>query len=569
MTMKFKALALLTSVVLYGCGGGSESSQSGGLPTTPTTPTTPAPPPEPEAVSIDAVSISHADMDLIEMDSGFVVESGELRGETFSFSAQLNVDEESVSCFLDDKIMPKSGATYSIDIKPSYLTQVHTLSCARAEEEADVKALEVRAVKSDVEQLFQSFLADLPEYPLNNNNAEEIERSQLNFYYEINNLLSASRVYTQPSDFGIAPNDPVIDKIESYLINAAEMYFQPCFNYDFYEGAPASCRSEEKVDGYYLWRSPQTNREGVRTFHAKVEWRSAAGIAQGIKAILNKHVNNDEVCLVDDLPSRVRAQSLSCRAKNIRRMIKEQVLDKWDYALHVSDVVHYEAWIELIYDMYSSTQDIAHNYECTENCYSPPTVESIMDKLLSYVVDEGDHLNITCRPSTHAEQRCAWWFWELGKSNSNDLSHLALLMHVFELTGKNQVCSSDGENCFDRTKLIKTLKERTWVTDIEDSNGYLFPKFDIFLNGYCRDNFNNPDSELQDYCHDFWFTESRVNNSHRQLYGFVNWGAYDAELMDILLVAADTNRDGLINDDDILVKDYIAMLYLALNAPRQ
>ncbi|MCY7294462.1 hypothetical protein [Alteromonas sp. a30] len=561
MNKHFFKLSVLISLLISGCGGSGSSTSE--------TPNTPPPVPVESSPSvISNVIIGESEpTPLSEAESVIRYVNGEIDGTALNITLTLNSENENTRCTLNDSEMTLDENRMTGAFIPSYLNDIATLEC-KIDDEVNTVQLNIKSTRADVEDFFASYLQFIPDYPLNNVNADEIDRVQPNYYYEINNLISNTSIYSEPHLFNLEEDDPVLERVENYLINTAEWYFQPCFNYDFENGAPASCRSEEKVDGYYLWRSPQNNSELYRKNHAKVELRSAAGISQALKHILLKHPNNSEVCLVSDLPSQVRDQSISCRAKNIRRMIYEQVWLKLQTPIEELSVMHYIAWVELIVDLFEATKDIEHNYSCEENCLKTiPAISSQMDKLLEYAIPNGEYVNFTCRHPS-GSQACGWREYELGLTASNDLSHLAIPMHAFEKTGLEQICKTDGSSCLSRTAIIKTLKEKAWVTNIEGTEGFKFPKFDAFINGYCQENFNNPESRLKDYCYVFWYTEEKRNNSHRELFGFVNYGSYDRELMQILLLAADANRDGVIDNQDVLVKNYIPLLYRSLTNPK-
>lgn len=497
---------------------------------------------------------------------------GELSGQQFTLDIDIAQSTEMTYCTLNEQAMGRTETgLFQSQVKPTYLNEYYQLVCSDATN-SDLdginKVIKLSSTKMDLLNLFQLTLDRLPDYGVGRSNGENVRRRQRNYYYEINNLLTLAEIYSAPETFGIASDDPVINKIENYMIITSEFYFQPCFDYDFYNGDPASCRSLFKEDGYYLWRSPLNNTAAFRTSHYKVEWRSAAGVAQAIKAIMLKHEDDADLCLVNDLPTMVRDQGMACRAKNLRRMIATHVWEKWQDKIADTDVMHYVAWLELIVDMFNATAHIPHNYECDNDCYQQTTKNSLMGRMLDYVTIDAGYLNITCRPASENNQSCAWREFELGHANSNDLSHLAIPMYVFDKTGATQICQTNTETCFTREALLKTLKERTWAPSVEDSTAVNFPKFDMFLNGYCRDNFNNGSSPLQDYCQQYWVTETSLNNAHREIFGFVNFGSYDAELMTLLLQAADVNKDTVIDENDVLSRGYAAFLYRSLWQPR-
>ncbi len=368
------------------------------------------------------------------------------------------------------------------------------------------------ATVNEIGLLYDEFLSSLP---VRAGNAQKI-----NFYYEINSLINATRIYTNPLKFG----SPDIVEIENYLITLSEAYFKPCNGYDFYNDAPRNCRSPERVGKYYLWRSPLNNTEIIRIAHAKVEWRAVAGISQAVIALLRSNDPN-----------------IRKRAQKVKELIYKEVWIKWHdieyiesiglssaYAIQNASVLHYLSWIELIVDL------LKDEYPVT----------SVIEKMKDYVV-EGEFINFRCRPVDSDNQSCRWRGYQLGDSKSNDLSHLAIPVYVFERQGLYVA------------EMIKTLKEKTW----SQLDGFNYPKFDMFFNGHCKDNYDNSEDGLYKYCNTYWFTEEKSNNSHRQLFGFVELGKYDIDLAKIYIQAADTNNDGTIDSSDILVKDYVVNLY--------
>lgn len=498
-------------------------------------------------------------------------ELGEITHDTFILDVEVESATESTRCRLNNAPMGRaSGTHFQSRVQPAYLRQSYLFSCtdsASGEINAIRKVLSLVSTKDDLAALFHRTLELTPDYGATQSNAVNARRHQRNYYYEINNLLNLAAIYTSPEDYTLAPDDPVLQKIESYLIVTSEYYFQPCYEYDFYNDEPRSCRSEFKQDGFYLWRSPLNDTPRFRTSHYKIEWRSAAGVAQAVKAILLKHADDNAECVVSDFPTTIREQSVACRAKNLRRMIEEQVWRKWQNEINTTDVMHYVAWLELIVDMFNSTAHIGHDYGCTSNCYLPGSKSSLMDRMLDYVTINDGYLNISCRLPGGVTQSCVWRDYDFGLSGSNDLSHLAIPVFVFYESGEAEICQTDGGSCFRRDAFIRTLKERTWSPEPTDSAAVNFPKFDMFLNGYCGVNVNNPDSGLQDYCQEYWLKETVLNNAHRELYGFVNFGAYDAELLLMLLQAADVNKDSVIDTSDVLARGYAAFLYRAIQQP--
>lgn len=580
--MNFANLIKLSLITLCisGCGGGSDSisTQQPTIPPVTEPPITPTAPEAPEAPGIpqepDTLKIEQIDVTGEETETQFfngtkavIVDYGELDGRQLNI--RMTVNDETVSaCFINAQQMTRNNRQFQADFTPTYLTENLEISCDKDSEILTLSQVTIHSTKNDLQALFEEKLTWFSQFELNNINVEELPRPKTNYYYEINNLISVAAMLMQPEEFGLSEeNDAeMLQNIENYIINRAEFYFHPCPDYDFENGPRASCRSAEKVDGFYAWRSPMSEVPRYRVNHAKVEWRSVAGISQGIKAILLKYEDHSESCLISDLPGTIREQHVACRAKNIRRMIKEQMLDKWAEEITVSPIAHYLAWLELSFDMFDTTSHIEHHYECTNDCYEPPVITpkaERIDRMLEFVSVEDGYFNITCTPRG-SSRICKYWTWDFAKTGSNDLNHASVFIHALESYLGEQVCRSDGSLCLEREPVIKTLTEKTWVSGERFESGLGFPKFDQFINGYCKENIDNSESSLQDYCHQFWFTEEIRNNAHRQLFGYVNFAPYNRELMQMFIIAADANKDGVISDDDVLTRDYVAWLYRAI-----
>jgi len=120
--------------------------------------------------------------------------------------------------------------------------------------------------------------------------------------------------------------------------------------------------------------------------------------------------------------------------------------------------------------------------------------------------------------------------------------------------------------CIDLSKLATTMDQQAWVNWIEnDGTAVGFPKFDMFVNGYCSDAYTDPDNTLFEFCNTYWLTESGGWNAHRKLFGYVNLGKYNRRLMIKLVQAADHNHDGELDlDHDGPLYAYIVYLYKAL-----
>lgn len=503
-----------------------------------------------------------------------------------TFELQFNNNFDSLNCSIQGQNMQVQEGLWSASLLPAYFRESLTLTChTQSGRSLLTRQLQLQAQDPQLVQQRDNFFLYMPRYTLNNNNATDFAYPELSYYYELHRLIMMSRAYQDPQAFGLTMGTVEYARVENYLVNVGESYFQPCAGYDFNNGDPRQCRSENRIGKYYRWRS-FNGAPRWRSSHPKVEWRSAAGIAQAVKAILLQHPNSDEVCDVSDRPAEVRAQSLSCRAKNIRRLLYHEVWLKWQdlnyvandlafdnaivHTLQGTDVAHYVSWLQLIVDMFEATAHIPHNANCTQNCgFAVPA--SQLDNMLQYAEALPNGLvNLHCRRDRRSS--CAWRTYEFAQTRSNDLSHLAVYVSVIAAKGQDQVCSAQRPSlCLSTSNLITTLKEKAWVDDIaNDGLAKEFPKFDPFLNGYCREHYQDVNDPLYSFCQDHWLTESVRSNFHRSLFGYADLARYDRELAIMLRTAADTNQDGKLTPrGDILMRDYAIALYFSLRNPTQ
>lgn len=364
----------------------------------------------------------------------------------------------------------------------------------------------------DIAVLLDKFIRDF-DWKLEN-------QDKINFYYEASKLLQASRLYLDSEKYQLSVID--LKKIETYLLTVSEAYFTTCKNYDFNSGPKSSCRSPETTLGYYMWRSPLNEIEPYRFAHAKVEWLSAAGISGAVAALIQKANGSAQV-----------------RAENLKAKILKHVWHKWndeafisymnlpdDFLMSNSRVIHYIAWQGMIANLLFDDQ----------------IDDQIFERLNLFVKPLGDgrYINFLCS----LEDNCRWREYDLIDSKSNDLSHLSYpLAYFFE------------KEAYEK-KIIATLNDVTFANFDKET----FPKFDMFFNGYCIENYMNVSSSLYEYCNLYWFEENLTNRSHRQLFGLARYGTKNLALGMKLLEVADTNKDGALTDEDELILDFVVDL---------
>ncbi|MEC9374994.1 MAG: hypothetical protein VYA80_01325, partial [Pseudomonadota bacterium] len=235
-----------------------------------------------------------------------------------------------------------------------------------------------------------------------------------------------------------------------------------------------------------------------------------------------------------------------------------------EFAISTTLSPHYIAWTEYMVDLFQQTSQIAAHFDCVD-CADAINFNSRRDFLHEYFYRYGDNDQYVGHLSQHptlGETR----FWEgynFSLTDSNDLSHSNTTIHLLSMNGETESCNTDESICIDFSSLAKTLDEKTWSGDIiNDGYARNFPKFDVFLNGYCKQAVTIATDPLYEFCNSFWLTEAESWLPHRRLIGYVNMGAFNRNLMLKLRQSADNNQDGLLDitlDKQLLT--YIVFLY--------
>jgi len=497
-----------------------------------------------------------------------------------SLNAAMTLKEpaSNIKCQLGDiPLQTEDNKNFTATFQAAYFQENISLECKAQDATVLFKKIILNASDNEVQKELDIYFKYFPKYDLNNFNVEQVDLRKVNFYYEMHRIISAANIYTSPSDFNIDVGDDTYQIIENYLINVSETYFQPCNGYDFENGEPSSCRSEEKYGGYYLWRSPLNNTPTWRKTHPKVEWRSVAGISVAIKALLTRHQSDSSECWVSDIPSQVRAQSIACRAKNIRRLIYSEVYEKWNDYIYVTKtlnldessvidrvkVLHYYSWIELIIDMLNSTQEIQLSGNCSIYQCDYPTLKSYQSKMLDFMTEENGHTNMLC---TINNSSCVWREYDFAHSNSIDISHINILLYWMDSTNSALFCNDDNSKCISLSNLVKTLKTKAWAENSGDLAGSKnFPKFDVFLNGHCKSAIQDTSAHLNEFCLEHWAYENVKSNFHLALFGVMGYGKYDRDLMIKIRRAVDVNKDGHLDGSDILMRDNLILMTRAMS----
>jgi hypothetical protein len=478
-----------------------------------------------------------------------------------------------------------SNTLYTAVIQAAYFKEQVSIECSL--DHVVLMDHEVSIFASDpiLEIFFQEFLENKNYVSVSDDPMSEDPYSgyrKTNYYSDINRLISLAELYQNAVLYGLEFD--ILQKIEQDLINTSEAFFEPCIKYDLNGEAAAQCRSVSREGPYYIWRSP-TLKDRVKLNHAKVEWRAAAGVAQAIKALLlNNPPSQREICPSSNEPSVIKNASLACRALNVRRLLYEEVWIKWNDSDWISSVgvasnlsisttvvPHYIAWIEYIVDLFVQTVHIDADYECGE-CVSELDFESRRDFLFDYFFTYGDNNEYVGHYSEHPELGIPriWEGYDFSVTNSTDISHSNTTIHLLSMYGETEACDSEGITCLNFPALARTMDEKAWEGSIQNdgfANG--FPKFGVFINGYCSTAYENPEDSLYEFCNDYWVTESERWLPHRRLIGFVNLGRHNRDLMIKIRQASDNNRDGLLNNSyDVNVNSYLVFLYKALlNSP--
>ena len=525
-------------------------------------------------VSIDGEyfgTFSENDTLLIDPEPGLVVAESWI-----TLSILISDNKEDVVCELAGARMNREDEDrFQIDFQPAYFVEELPLTCLWRE--TALVDLAVTVVSADEE--LDAFLANryIPvqddDYPGDPYSGWR----QTNYYSSIYRFIEYAEVYQNPGIYGVDNDSEFYRKIERFLINGAEAFFEPCVDYDIFTAEESrQCRSTDRVGKYYLWRSP--NISDVAIIHAKAEIRGAAGVAQAIKGILLRHAHESpRVCETSDNPADLRESSLYCRALNVRRLLFREIWTKWtdqvwiletegvsqSNSIQGTPVPHYIAWAETILDLFRQTEDIEHwTTEATEERYTP---ESRTDFLLGlFHTDEDGYTVMSC---SHPDmpRECGWLDYDLALAGGVEIGHQDITVHLLTQYGERFACPTIAGDCVDMMELARTLNERTWSGEIPALDGAVnFPKFDMFLDGYCRAHYQDEVDPLFELCLSTWVQEATGWRPHRALTGWVNLGVYDRDLMIRLRKSVDENSDGVLTDDDTRLRNFATFLIKAM-----
>ena len=476
-------------------------------------------------------------------------------------------------------LSPGAGARLVTELRAAYLHEELDLTCQAPGSDGLHQSVIIESRDPQLEAALDYFLTKLVRRDNDLVPEDPYSGYRVNSYYsEFQRLVMAAEVYDDPELFGVDPQSEPYRAIEAYLLNSSESFFQPCVHYDFDTGPTSQCRSPARVGKYYRWRSPLNEGDPIGSAHAMAEWRAAAGIAQAIKAILLAHAANDRRgCPVSDEPSRIRDASVVCRALNIRRLLHDELWKKWSdedwvgtfgysyqSTIQGTDVSHWISWTEYMVDLFQATAHIGAEPVCRE-CAQLRTVPSRIDGLLDYFYEYGQgHISISCRPP-HVRTGCDFKGDDLQVAKAVDLSHLSSVIQLVTMYHPDKVCRSDGRRCVEIRALAETMNQDAWVDSIaNDGPARGFPKFDLFFNGYCSRAAFDTASPLHGFCVSNWLTEAGAYPLHRNLFGFVNLGRYDRDLMLKLRLAADENHDRHLDGSDEYLQTFSVMLYEAM-----
>jgi hypothetical protein len=566
---------VLLSFTLAACGGGGGGGSSGGAPSA-----------EPTGriglrelrVSVDGAPArvyTNFEQPTQVVDAGIAVASSRL-----VFEVAVDDPGQAVTCSIAGHDLAHGAEGRLVgELRAAYLNEQLDLACTAAGATTLHHSVVLEAADPQLQGALEWFLTKwvpkkngrFPEDPFSGHRVDS-------YYAEFQRFLMAAEVYADPEAFGVDPQGEVRRTLEDYLINTSESYFEPCVNYDFVTGPLSQCRSPARVGKYYLWRSPLNEGSPIGTAHPMAEWRAGAGIAQAAKALLLEHAADDtRGCPVSDEPSRISSAPLICRALNVRRLLFQEVWRKWrdedwvaglGYAhqstIQGTDVSHWISWTEFMVDLFQSTASIGAGPDCSY-CAQMREVPSSMDRLLEFFWEWGDgNVAVSCRP-THMSTGCDFEGTDLQVARSSDLSHQASVIQLVTAGDADEVCSSDRRHCVTIRALAATMRREAWVDWIANDGGTRgFPKFDVFLNGYCSGAVSRPADPLGKFCERYWLRETGGCLLHRNLFGFVNLGRYDRELMLRLREAADENHDGILDAKDTYLQTFSVMLYKAI-----
>ncbi len=500
-----------------------------------------------------------------------------IASSVITFTIELDDADPAITCRLLEQDMVKVGeGSYVISIQAAYFKEALSIRCFYGGLEKVSQSVGLIAYDPQVVSALNRYLTST-NIPVHDDSFPEDPYSGYrrdNYYEEIHRFIMAGELYSNPQIYGIENHSDIYNRIENYLINSAESFFEPCTNYDFGNGEPRQCRSPERIGKYYFWRSPTYP---LSLSLAKVEWRAAAGVAQAIKAILLEHPGNNNLdCPISNEPSSIRDSSLTCRALNIRRLLKYEIWDKWNddefvqdtgwgdwqqYTMKGAIISHYIAWIEFIVDLFQSTDHIAGSAACAD-CVLTTPITSRADDLLDYYVSYGDdYITGTCSSGT----TCLFHGNPFEETGSIDIAHYTSTMHYISMYDNDEFCDSSQDVCISMTALARSMNDETWIDDtLLAEFGVGFPKFDIFMNGYCSKAVKDQTDVLFEFCSVEWLYETGDWPGHKNLFGLVNLGKYNRDLMIKLRQATDENNDGVIDEHDSYRNAFIVMLFKSL-----
>jgi hypothetical protein len=505
-----------------------------------------------------------------------------------TFSLQLSEDVEEVECLLGEESMLKGiGPNYELTIQAAYLHEELTMQCSYYDRNLFAHSFMVFATDAQLSELLGQYIGEKLLVADSANSSDPYSGHRVSDYYvEIHRFISMAELYSNNEFYGLDARSEQYELMEQYLINTSEAFFEPCVDFDLLGDKADQCRSADRIGPYYRWRSVYDNEDGPRLDHAKVEWRAAGGIAQAVKAILLKHhdtAQSTETCKTSDEPSTIKStSSLICRALNVRRLLYDEVWVKWNDKIWISSiglssnyviaetlVPHYVAWTEFIVDLFEETSYINAADDCG-GCTVARLVDSRRDFLFGffYKLDkDGVYLNHSCE---HPEfpRNCVWGGgkYSFNETGSTDISHSNLTMHLWTMYDEQEICNSEQTKCYDVKSLANTLNDFGWAEDIaNDGYASFFPKFDVFINGYCIKAYSDASDSLHDFCTRYWATEEEGWLPHRRLIGFVTLGRFHRDLMIKLRQSADDYQ--LLKEYgefDFHLATYIVFLYRAI-----
>ncbi|MBQ4811517.1 hypothetical protein J8M20_09215 [Pseudoalteromonas luteoviolacea] len=472
---------------------------------------------------------------------------------TLTFELTLK-DAPNASCQLNNKYsMASVGAdVFKIDIQPAYLKETLTFGCDVPHTDGVSKQIQLIASDTAVQTQLAAYLsASLKTASIitDEDYIDPYDGYRITSYYaQIHNLLNRSYLYRHASDFNLTPTQKLA--LQDYLINTSEAFFEPCGNRSRTNAIPDThqCRFSDKLNAepYYRWSSPAQlpSNSPYYNLHWHYEWRAAGNIAQAVKAILLTN-NQDLTCPAhnSDNPSdyknlaEIKAMSptnaATCRAENVRRLLAEQVWQKWSdndylanvmttgYAIQNTPIPHFIARTKMIEDLFTATAFTSYDpfnvagsrlYQITDTITANHSQQTV---------------SIKCSPVSGAI--CNWRnkhepFHETG---SVDINHTVDTLVVINLTNSDNYCDSSG--CVDKAYLANTLNSQAWNPEIA--------RFDWFVNGYCINNHSNPsdapidtltdEEKMRVFCAKYWNRPA----SEVSMLGWVEAAKYNRDLM--------------------------------------